>query len=69
MGQKLTRLVTINIAARMNNIIATVPEIMWAKYNTAMTTAISTLITLSIVPKFFFIVFDFSKTIILIQFL
>ena len=45
------------IAATANKIIATVPEIMFAKNNPAITSATIILTTLSNVFKFFFIVF------------
>jgi hypothetical protein len=54
-GQKLTRLVRIKIPANTKRTIATVPEIMFVKYNTPTITAASILATLSIVPMFDFI--------------
>ena len=59
-GQKLTKLVKINMPATISITIANVPEIMCVKYNTAITTASSILITLSMVPTFFFIYFFLS---------
>jgi hypothetical protein len=60
-GQKLIKLVRINTADKTNNTIATVPEITFAKYNPITTRATRILITLSIVPMFFFIFFSFIK--------
>lgn len=54
-GQKLRKLVTMNIADKASNIIASVPEITLVNQSTTTTTATSILITLSIVPMFFFI--------------
>jgi hypothetical protein len=53
-GQKLIKLVRMKTPERIKRIIATVPEIMFAKYNPAITIAISILTTLSAVPIFFF---------------
>jgi hypothetical protein len=55
-GQKLIKLVRINIPARIRSTIATVPLIISAKYNAAITTATSTRKILSINPIFFFII-------------
>lgn len=62
-GQKLIRLVSINIADKISSTIANVPEITFTKYKTIITMAISILTTLSIVPMFFFIFifFKFDK--------
>ena len=58
-GQKLMNDVRINTTAKMPNTIANVPEIVFVKYNTPITTAISIRIALSVVPIFFFIAFTF----------
>jgi hypothetical protein len=58
-GQKLMKLVRIKTPARIKRIIATVPEMMFAKYKPAITIATSILTTLSMVPMFFFICFIF----------
>lgn len=50
--------------ARINRIIATVPEMIFKKNNPAITTARSILTILSIDPIFFFICFIFSEQII-----
>ena len=52
-GQKLIKLVSIKIPARIKRMIATVPEIKWLKYKTAITIAASILIILSTEPMFF----------------
>jgi hypothetical protein len=52
-GQKLTKLVSRKIAARARRIIPSTPVIICVKNKTAITTAISILTTLSIVPTFF----------------
>lgn len=59
-GQKLTRLVNTNITASTSNTIPSVPVIMLVKYKIAITTAISVLIILSVVPMLFFIIFIFK---------
>lgn len=46
--------------ANINNTIARVPEMMLAKYNPAMTRAITILTTLSMVPIFLVIVCDLT---------
>jgi hypothetical protein len=57
-GQKLNKLVATKIAASARRIIASVPEITWVEYKTTTMTATSILITLSIIPTFFFIFFN-----------
>ena len=54
-GQKLMNDVSTNTAASMPNMIANVPEIAFVKYKIPITTATSILMTLSVVPMFFFI--------------
>ena len=56
-GQKLIRLVSTNTAARTKRIIPKVPVTTFVKNKTTNTTATNILITLSIVPMFFFIFF------------
>ena len=47
--------VSINTTAKMPEIIAHIPEITFAKYNTVITTAMLMRMALSAVPIFFFI--------------
>jgi hypothetical protein len=47
--------VSIKTPASIKRIIATVPEMMFAKYKPAIAMATSILTTLSMVPMFFFI--------------
>jgi len=54
-GQKLNKLVRINIPAKINNMIAMVPEITCVKYRITTIAAITNLIAMSMVPMFFFI--------------
>lgn len=63
-GHIATTLVSMNIPEKMSNIMAQVPDKIPAKYNTAMVTAISILITLSAIPMFFFIIFVVLRLII-----
>jgi hypothetical protein len=56
-GQKLIRLVNTKTTARISKIIPNMPVTTFVKNKTAITTAISILITLSVVPMFFFIIF------------
>lgn len=58
-GQKLINEVSKNTTAKMPNTIANVSEMVFVKYNTPITTAISIRIALSVVPIFFFIAFTF----------
>jgi hypothetical protein len=58
-GQKLKKLVRMKIPAKINKIIASVPEITCVKYRTITKAAISNLIVISMVPMFFFIRFKF----------
>jgi hypothetical protein len=58
-GQKLKKLVRIKIPAKINRIIASVPEITCVKYRTITKAAISNLIVMSMVPMFFFIKIEF----------
>ena len=58
-GQKLTKLVRINMAPRTNKTIPTVPVTVPVKYNTAKMIATITLIVLSVLPIFFFIIICF----------
>jgi hypothetical protein len=58
-GQKLKRLVRMKIPAKINSIIAIVPEITCVKYRTITNAAINNLITLSIIPILFFIAINF----------
>lgn len=62
-GQKLTKLVSKKIKDNVNKTIPNVPEIVPLKYNTTIIVAIITLIILSVIPIFFFIL----TNIILIQ--
>ena len=55
-GQKLIKLVRANTMAITNNTIPKVPEMFSVKYNTAMTAATKSLMVLSAVPMFFFII-------------
>lgn len=54
-GQKLMNDVSTNTAANMPNMIVNVSEMTFVKYKIPITTATSTLMTLSVVPMFFFI--------------
>lgn len=54
------KLVIIKITAKIINTIANVPEIIFVKYNPAITSAISILIALSAVPIFGFITLCFK---------
>ena len=54
-GQKLMKAVIRRTAATINNIIASVPEITWVKYNTNTNAAKRILTVLSIDPIFAFI--------------
>jgi hypothetical protein len=58
-GQKLKKLVTIKIPAKINSIIASIPEITCVKYSTITKAAITNLIVMSMIPIFFFIRFKF----------
>ena len=58
-GQKLIKLVSTNIPAKTNKIIPNVPETILVKYKTAIKTAITKRIILSMVPIFFFIILIF----------
>jgi hypothetical protein len=58
-GQKLTKLVRMNIPATIRSIMASVPEITSVYQRIAIATAISILITLSAVLMFFVISMDF----------
>lgn len=55
-GQKLMSEVITKTIANMPKIIAAVPEMMPAKYKTAITVAINKRIVLSVVLMFFFII-------------
>jgi hypothetical protein len=55
-GQKLIKLVSTNITAKAISTIPIIPVNTFVKNKIAITAAISILITLSIVPMFFFIV-------------
>ena len=58
-GQKLIKLVRINIPDKISNTILSVPDITFVKYSITTTAAISILIILSATPIFFFILFYF----------
>jgi hypothetical protein len=58
-GQKLMKDVSTKTTAKTPNTIANVPEMIFVKYNAAITTAISIRIALSVAPIFFFIAFIF----------
>lgn len=58
-GQKLIKLTVTNTAASTSNTIPNMPVMTFVKNKTAITTATSILIALSIVPMFFFIIFLF----------
>jgi hypothetical protein len=58
-GQKLKKLVRIKIPAKISNIIASIPEIIFVKYRTMIMAAITNLIVMSMVPMFFFIKIEF----------
>jgi len=54
-GQKLNKLVRMKIPAKIKSTIASIPEMTCVKYNMITKAAISNLITMSMVPMFFFI--------------
>ena len=54
-GQKLIKLVSINMPDKISNTMANVPEITLVKKSITTTAAISILIILSAKPMFFFI--------------
>jgi hypothetical protein len=58
-GQMPTKPVRINKTETTSNTMASVPDIIPAKYNIAIVTAISILITLSAIPMFFFMILFF----------
>jgi len=54
-GQMPNTLVTMKIPAKINSIMASIPEITCVKYRTIIKAAITNLIVMSMVPMFFFI--------------
>ncbi|OPB90580.1 hypothetical protein BAS06_09705 [Elizabethkingia miricola] len=54
-GQKLINEVSTNAMAKIPKMIAIIPEMVFVKYKTPITIAMSMRIALSIVPIFFFI--------------
>jgi hypothetical protein len=58
-GQKLRMLVRIRIPAKIHIIIARGPVITFVKFRMIKRAAISNLITMSMVPTFFFMEFNF----------
>jgi hypothetical protein len=64
-GQKLRRLVSKNTTPRTRRIIPNVPGTISVKYRTAKRIATSILITLSVVPRFFFMMNYVVKNVIL----
>jgi hypothetical protein len=58
-GQKLKKLVRMKIPAKINSIMASVPEITCVKYRTMTKAAITNLMVISMIPMFFFIRFKF----------
>jgi len=67
-GQKLTKLVNKNTTDKIINIIPITPVITLVKYNIMNAKAINVLITLSMVPIFFFIAAPKNNILKLIQF-